>query len=213
MTSGQALTDEDTLSVAGVERTFLTTLAPYKDGDERIIGVIGIARDITERRRLAAERDALLARLQLHVERMPLAYILFDADLQVIDWNPAAERASSGSRGPRPWRCSRLSSVSLPLRPIRHARPFRPHPERGHVGAFGERKPDQRRTHHHVRMVQYAADDRRGSICRFAVPGPGHHARRRAEAALHVRDRAIQAVSQGILITDPDRAGQPDPLC
>jgi two-component system, cell cycle sensor histidine kinase and response regulator CckA len=34
----------------------------------------------------------LLSRLQIHIERMPLAYVLFDADFRIIDWNPAAER-------------------------------------------------------------------------------------------------------------------------
>jgi two-component system cell cycle sensor histidine kinase/response regulator CckA len=33
--------------------------------------------------------------------------------------------------------------------------------------------------------------------------------RRRAETELQLRDRAIQAVSQGILITDPNQAGGP----
>jgi two-component system, cell cycle sensor histidine kinase and response regulator CckA len=43
-------------------------------------------------RALAAERDSLLQQLQLQIERMPLAYLLLDADLRAIDWNPAAER-------------------------------------------------------------------------------------------------------------------------
>jgi PAS domain S-box-containing protein len=42
--------------------------------------------------RLSAERDQLLQRLKLHIERMPLAYILLDAQLRITDWNPAAER-------------------------------------------------------------------------------------------------------------------------
>jgi two-component system, cell cycle sensor histidine kinase and response regulator CckA len=57
-----------------------------------------VVRDITERRRLAAERDAFLARLQLHIERMPLAYILCDADLRILDWNTAAEKVFGYSR-------------------------------------------------------------------------------------------------------------------
>lgn len=54
--------------------------------------LLGISLDVTERKRLAEERDALLARLQLQFERIPLAYVQFDADLRVTDWNPAAER-------------------------------------------------------------------------------------------------------------------------
>jgi two-component system cell cycle sensor histidine kinase/response regulator CckA len=43
-------------------------------------------------RKMAAERDELLGRLRLHIERMPLAYVLLDANCRVIDWNPTAER-------------------------------------------------------------------------------------------------------------------------
>jgi two-component system, cell cycle sensor histidine kinase and response regulator CckA len=58
----------------------------------RVVRLVGIIEDVTEKRLLAGQRDALLARLQLQIERMPLAYILFDAEPRVIDWNPAAER-------------------------------------------------------------------------------------------------------------------------
>ena len=54
--------------------------------------LLGISLDETERKRLAEERDTLLARLQLQFGRMPLACVQFDADLRVTDWNPAAER-------------------------------------------------------------------------------------------------------------------------
>ena len=51
------------------------------------------APEVNERQnKVAAERDALLSRLQLHIQLMPLAYILFDADMRIVEWNPAAER-------------------------------------------------------------------------------------------------------------------------
>src|SRR5205823_2407501 len=43
-------------------------------------------------------RDTLLSRLQLQIRRMPLIYILFDADFRITDWNPAAERALGYTR-------------------------------------------------------------------------------------------------------------------
>jgi PAS domain S-box-containing protein len=58
----------------------------------QVVRMVGVAKDITDRRLLAAERDALLGRLQLHIQRMPLAYVLFDADMRIVDWNPTAER-------------------------------------------------------------------------------------------------------------------------
>jgi PAS domain S-box-containing protein len=92
MASGRTETEEETLTAAGVTRTYLATKGPYRDASGNVVGVIGISRDVTERKRLEAERDELLTRLQLQIERMPLAYVLFDADLRVSEWNPAAER-------------------------------------------------------------------------------------------------------------------------
>jgi two-component system cell cycle sensor histidine kinase/response regulator CckA len=51
-----------------------------------------VVRDVTERERLAGERAALLNRLQIQIERMPMAYLSFDAELRLVDWNAAAER-------------------------------------------------------------------------------------------------------------------------
>ena len=64
----------------------------------QIVRLVGVIEDITEKRRLAAERDALLSRLQLHIQRMPLVYILFDADFRITDWNPAAEQTFGYTR-------------------------------------------------------------------------------------------------------------------
>ncbi|MDY3560720.1 PAS domain-containing protein [Gemmata sp. JC673] len=51
----------------------------------------GTNTDVTARKRAEAERDESLARLRLHIERLPLAYVLYDAELRYADWNPAAE--------------------------------------------------------------------------------------------------------------------------
>ena len=64
----------------------------------QIVRLVGVIKDITDRRRLTAERDALLARLQLQIQRMPLIYILFDADFRITDWNPAAEQTFGYTR-------------------------------------------------------------------------------------------------------------------
>ena len=42
-------------------------------------------------RRAETERDHLLERQRLHIERLPLAYLTFDSDFHIMDWNPAAE--------------------------------------------------------------------------------------------------------------------------
>jgi two-component system, cell cycle sensor histidine kinase and response regulator CckA len=58
----------------------------------QLIGIIGTSHDITARKQAEAERDQITARLRLQIDRMPLAYLLFDRDLRLVDWNAAAER-------------------------------------------------------------------------------------------------------------------------
>lgn len=60
--------------------------------ESRVVRVVGVIEDITDKRSLAAERNSLLSRLQLYIERMPLAYVLFDIDFRIVDWNSTAER-------------------------------------------------------------------------------------------------------------------------
>ncbi|HET9396012.1 MAG TPA: PAS domain S-box protein, partial [Nitrospiraceae bacterium] len=83
----------------GENRVMLANARALRDVNGKLIGAVAAHQDITEQRaaqeeqrRLAAERDRLLLHLQLQIERMPLAYILFDAECRVIDWNPAAEK-------------------------------------------------------------------------------------------------------------------------
>jgi PAS domain S-box-containing protein len=59
--TGETRVEEETAEIGGDRRQFLTTKSPYRDANERIIGTIGIARDITERRKL---EDARLEELK-----------------------------------------------------------------------------------------------------------------------------------------------------
>src|SRR5262249_17843002 len=52
MESGQMLTSEDVLTLAGTPRIYLTTKNPYRDAQGKVIGVLGISVDITERLRM-----------------------------------------------------------------------------------------------------------------------------------------------------------------
>jgi len=58
MESNEPLSIEETLSGGGVRRTFHTVKSPYRNERGEAIGVIGVARDMTERRR--AEESLLL---------------------------------------------------------------------------------------------------------------------------------------------------------
>jgi PAS domain S-box-containing protein len=67
-------------------------VAGIHDAAGELIGTMGTSHDITSRKRAEAQRDQITARLRLQIDRMPLAYLLFDPDLQLIDWNTAAEQ-------------------------------------------------------------------------------------------------------------------------
>jgi two-component system cell cycle sensor histidine kinase/response regulator CckA len=58
LVSGMLQTYEETLTVAGVTRTFSTTKGPYYDYRGKIIGLIGISHDITARKQLEAQYSA-----------------------------------------------------------------------------------------------------------------------------------------------------------
>jgi PAS domain S-box-containing protein len=51
-----------------------------------------VIRDISEHRDMVERLNDALQRLQFHVERMPLAYVVWDTQFRVVEWNPAAER-------------------------------------------------------------------------------------------------------------------------
>ncbi len=56
-------------------------------------------RDITIRKAAEEQLHQALQRLQFHIERMPLGYIVWTRDMCVAEWNPAAERIFGWSAG------------------------------------------------------------------------------------------------------------------
>ena len=75
-----------------------STKMPLCDGTGKIVGIMGISRDITGYKR--AEEALLLSkqRLALHVEQTPLAVIQWGSDFKVQEWNPAAEKVFGYTR-------------------------------------------------------------------------------------------------------------------
>ena len=59
-------------------------------GDQHVF--TAVVRDFTEHQEMLETLNDALQRLQFHIERMPLAHIVWDTDFCVVEWNPAAER-------------------------------------------------------------------------------------------------------------------------
>lgn len=67
LASGVARTYEELIVFAGVPRTFLTMKGPYRDAAGKIIGLVGISRDITDRKLAEQEIRQLNAELERRV--------------------------------------------------------------------------------------------------------------------------------------------------
>ncbi|MGZ4733364.1 MAG: PAS domain S-box protein [Terriglobales bacterium] len=96
--SGKTCTYEEVGVSAGVARTYLSTKGPYRDATGRVIGLLGISRDITDRKRAEEEIHKSEQRLRVHVEHTPLAVIEWDLQFRVVAWNAAAEHLFGFSR-------------------------------------------------------------------------------------------------------------------
>jgi len=86
---GVALVFEETVGLPDGERTFLTTKAPQRDADGKIVGVIGVGHDITLR--VMAERRA--RQLQDLAGRLAAALTLDDVAKAVLDVSMSATDA------------------------------------------------------------------------------------------------------------------------
>ncbi len=72
LASGQTITAEECDTTHGKPTYYLTTKAPYRDPEGRIIGIIGVSRDITERKQTELERVRQYEELQA-IFRMTLS--------------------------------------------------------------------------------------------------------------------------------------------
>ena len=86
--SGLPITAEEDLTVNGVTRTVLATKVPHRDARGKVIGVIGISRDITGRKQ-AEQRLADQAAL---IDKARDAILVRDLKDRVTYWNKSAER-------------------------------------------------------------------------------------------------------------------------
>ena len=92
MQSNETQTYEEFGTAAGVTRLYLATKGPFRDPSGQVIGLLGICRDITDRRRADEEIRQSQEKLRTHIENTPLAVVEWDLDFRVVSWNSSAER-------------------------------------------------------------------------------------------------------------------------
>jgi PAS domain S-box-containing protein len=68
MSRGETMLAEEAVPEDGAMRTFLSSKTPLRDPEGRTVGLIGIARDITDRKRAEAALRDLAATLERRVE-------------------------------------------------------------------------------------------------------------------------------------------------
>jgi len=90
MESGQAISIEERIQTPTGYRFFLSTKAPFQDADGKVVGLVGVARDITERKRAeAAVRESEIRYRQLFqnmLEGFSHCQMIFDEDGRAADF-------------------------------------------------------------------------------------------------------------------------------
>jgi two-component system cell cycle sensor histidine kinase/response regulator CckA len=96
--SGEVQTYEEPGTAAGLSRLYLATKGPYRDANGEVIGLLGICRDITDRKHTEEQIRQSQQKLRVHFEHTPLAVVEWDLEFRVAAWNPSAERIFGYSR-------------------------------------------------------------------------------------------------------------------
>jgi two-component system, sensor histidine kinase PdtaS len=99
MAAGRPSVNEEWITYASDGRRVLleTIKTPMTDPDGRVVGVLGIARDITERKRAEEELGAALRKMHDIIEFLPDPTFVIDRNRKVVAWNRAMEQLSGVS--------------------------------------------------------------------------------------------------------------------
>ena len=192
----------------GEYRWFLGRALPQRDEHGEIVRWFGTCTDIHDFKQAQAERYAALARLNLQVERMPLAYLLSGPDFRYTGWNPAAERTFGFTRAEVLGRHPFEVVVPPQSRPV--VADIFARLAAGDMDAHGVcenvTKDGRTITCEWYNTPLFGPD---GTFLGVLSLAQDVTARRQAEHALLLRDRAIRAVVGGILITDATAPDNP----
>lgn len=69
-----------------------TSGVPFFDEKGDLLGYRGIDRDVTEHRMIENALRAFERKLSMHIQYSSIGYIEWDSHLEVLEWNPSAER-------------------------------------------------------------------------------------------------------------------------
>ena len=82
-------------------RTFLSSKVPYRDSSGKIIGIIGMAHDITDRKRAERELEETKARLEAIISQMPVGFTVIEPpDGRVVYRNKEVRALLRNQLGP-----------------------------------------------------------------------------------------------------------------
>ena len=89
---GSPMQFEETIPVAGEARYYLTLKAPLRDDNSRVVGILGIGRDITERKQAEEAVLASERRLAAILDQLPVGVSVMNFDGRVTLANPPMRR-------------------------------------------------------------------------------------------------------------------------
>jgi PAS domain S-box-containing protein/diguanylate cyclase (GGDEF)-like protein len=90
--TGQTQNLEKVVNINNTKRVYLSTKYVCRDRRGNIIGLMGMARDITDRQQAEAALRETNQTLQALIEAAPLCINVIDRAGKILMWNPAAER-------------------------------------------------------------------------------------------------------------------------
>jgi len=190
----------------GSARQFSLTASPIRNAEGHVVATAGISRDITEQQRAAAALRDSEERFRAFMDNCPAAAFIKDEEGRLLYVNGA-------------WRCQFEPEpvewegmTEFDFWPAETAAVFRA----SDMQCLAEGKPLQIEE---AGLLPGGGETRHWLVLKFPLGEPGERRiggmawdvtdRKRAEGALHLRDRAIRAVTQGILITDPSQPDNP----
>ncbi len=113
----RALAGESLVRTMQLQRLFFeVAYSPIRGADGSVTGVIGVARDVTERHAAEQALEVSERRMRLIVENAYDAYVAMDREGAIVDWNPQAERIFGWSRREAIGRSLAETIIPEPLR-------------------------------------------------------------------------------------------------